>query len=274
MRLTKLHAGACGAALAMLAASTVAVSQTPPAMPPGGAQGPGAQGPGAAAPGPRPAFTPPAPLRIWAPKKTPYAAYTAPNKPWWKLSDVLAAHKGQQSWSHAIVRNKDIVADYHQIAPGQTTQEVAYPDNRTAIIVWSGEVRVSMAGQEPFVARKGFEIDVPFRVPFTLQAMGDQPALYFEIHATSDLPIYPVATTATKPKPVNGFVYEERLATGGAGTWDAHEQALSRLLQGRGRGRRTRGRVRLLAAHVRQQHPRPRRGDTAAVEPRPLPHRL
>ena len=124
---------------------------------------------------PRPA--PPAPVEMWVPKKTPYAPYDAPNRPWWKLADVLAQHEGAADWSQPIVRNRDIVADWHQQAPGKRTAEVAYADNRTAIIVWGGQLRVTIAGQPTFVAGKGFEIDVPLRVPFTLETIGDQPAL-------------------------------------------------------------------------------------------------
>ena len=210
MKIGSVYCFTCSAVIAAVLPIAAAGQPAPSAPPAGGT-----------AAGPRAPFTPPPPMRVWAPKKTPYSDYVAPNKPWWKLADVLAMHKGQKSWSQPIVRNKDVVADWHQVAAGQTTQEVAYSDNRTGIIVWSGEARVSLAGQEPFVARKGFEIDIPYRVPFTLQAMGDQPLLYFEIHAASDLPLYPVATTTTKPKPVNGFVYEERLATGGPGSFDA-----------------------------------------------------
>ncbi|PZU08846.1 MAG: hypothetical protein DI605_12635 [Sphingomonas sp.] len=163
---------------------------------------------------------PPPPMRLWMPKKTPYADYKAPNRPWWKLADVLALHKGQKTWTQPIVRNRDIVADWKQIAPGKATDAVAYSDNRTAIIVWDGEVKVSLAGQPSFVARKGFEIDIPYRVAFTLEAMGDAPALYFEIHAASDLPLYPVEPARARPKPTDGFIYEERLATGGPGGFD------------------------------------------------------
>ncbi|MBO9670432.1 MAG: cupin domain-containing protein [Sphingobium sp.] len=181
----------------------------------------GAVAPGDPGAAPQRRFTPPPPpMRVWAPKKTPAAGYIAPNRPWWKLADVLAMHKGKPSWTQPIVRNKDIVADWHQLASGQTTPELAYSDNRTGIIVWGGELKVAIQGQEPFVARKGFEIDVPFRVPFTLQSVGDQPALYLEIHAAGDMPLYPVETTKSRPKPVNGFVYEERLATGGPGSYD------------------------------------------------------
>ncbi|MEG8038646.1 cupin domain-containing protein [Sphingomonas sp. LR60] len=168
---------------------------------------------------PRPA--PPPQVEMWVPKKTPYAAYDAPNRPWWKLADVLALHKGATDWSQAIVRNRDLVADWHQQAPGKRTAEVAYADNRTAIIVWGGHLRVTIAGHPTFVASKGFEIGVPLRVPFTLETIGDQPALWFEIHAASDLPLYPVESTSGRPGDVSGFRYERRLVSGGAGAPDA-----------------------------------------------------
>jgi len=187
---------------AIASLTSVALAQTAP--PPAG-------GPGMARP----------PIQIaWSPKRTPYRAYEAPNRPWWKLSDVLAMHKGQKNWTQAIVRNKDLEADWHQMAPGVRTTEVEYPDNRTAIIVWGGQLRVSIKGQEPFVATKGFEIDVPFRLPFTMEAVGSEPALWFEVHAAGDLPIYPVASTPQKPKDVAGFVYEQRVLMGGDGQYD------------------------------------------------------
>jgi mannose-6-phosphate isomerase-like protein (cupin superfamily) len=165
------------------------------------------------------------PLQVaWSPKKNPYRAYDAPNRPWWKLADVLAMHKGQKNWTQPIIRNKDLMADWHQMASGGRTPELEYPDNRTAIIVWGGQLRVSIKGQEPFVASKGFEIDVPFRLPFTLEAIGDEPALWFEVHADGDVPIYPVATTPEKPKDVPGFVYQQAVLMGGDGKYDAQNQ--------------------------------------------------
>ena len=171
-----------------------------------------------------PAQTPPAgrpPLQIgWSPKKTPYRAYDAPNRAWWKLADVLALHKGEKNWTQPIIRNKDLMADWHQLAPGGRTPEVEYPDNRTGIIVWSGQLKVSIKGQEPFIASKGFEIDVPFRLPFTMESVGSEPALWFEVHAAGDLPIYPVSSTPEKPKDVGGFTYQQAVLMGGDGKYD------------------------------------------------------
>ncbi|UUL83125.1 cupin domain-containing protein [Sphingomonas qomolangmaensis] len=159
---------------------------------------------------------PPPPLAAWVPKKTPYTPWRAPNRPRWQLADAKAMHRGKASWTQPIVRNKDLVADWHQLAPGQKTPSLAYSDNRTAIIVWEGEVRVSLDGQPSFTARKGFEIDIPFRIPFTIETLGSQPALYFQINAASDMPLYPLDTTTAAPKAA-GWVYDRRIVTGGPG---------------------------------------------------------
>ena len=45
--------------------------------------------------------------QFWAPKPTELTPYTAPNKPHWKLSEILAAHKGQGDWVQPVVRNKE-----------------------------------------------------------------------------------------------------------------------------------------------------------------------
>ncbi|EQB32823.1 hypothetical protein M529_07235 [Sphingobium ummariense RL-3] len=155
----------------------------------------------------------------WSPKRTPVRPYEAPNRAWWKLSDVLAAHKGQKNWIHPVVRNRDLEADWHQMAPGGRTTPLMYPDNATALIVWGGQLRVSIKGQEPFVAVKGGEINIPYRLPFTLETVGDEPALWLEVHGAGDIPIYPVATTPTKPKDVPGFTYVQAALSGGDGQY-------------------------------------------------------
>jgi mannose-6-phosphate isomerase-like protein (cupin superfamily) len=203
------------ASLLGLTASAQPAATKPPAPEQGASMSP-ASGPGAAA-----AMRQQRPLIFaWAPKKDPYQAYDPPNRPLWRLADVLAMHKGQKTWSQPIARNKDLWGDWHQMGQGESTHTVMYPDNRVGMIVWDGQLKVSIQGQEPFIATKGFEIDVPFRVPFTLEAVGDKPALWFEVHQADDLPIYPVETTPEKPANVPGFSYHKVIISGGPGTWD------------------------------------------------------
>jgi mannose-6-phosphate isomerase-like protein (cupin superfamily) len=160
----------------------------------------------------------------WAPKKTPYDAYQAPNKPWWKLSEVLAAHSKTGSWTQAVVRNKDLEADWHQLAAGGKTTLVEWPDNRIGIIVWGGQVRISIKGQEPFVASKGFEVNIPFRLSYTLETVGSEPALWLEVHQAGDVPIYPVEGTPEKPKDIPGYTYTKVVIGGGDGVYDGNNK--------------------------------------------------
>ena len=142
--------------------------------------------------------------QYWAPKPTKMTAYTAPNKPHWKLSEILAAHKGQSAWVQPIIRNKDQEADYIAIAPGTKTKLMMYPDDRVVFIVWDGQIRVSVQGKEPFTATKGFMVNVPFRTPFTLENIGTVPALRFEVRQVGSIPLYPASET---PDAVAGMTY-------------------------------------------------------------------
>ena len=172
----------------------------------------------AAGRGTRPA--PPPPEIAWAPKKTPYDNYDAPNKAWWKLSDILKAHSKTASWTQAIVRNKDLAADWHQQAAGVTSTLVEWPDNRVGMIVWSGQVRINIKGQEPFIASKGFEVNIPLRLPYTMETVGSEPALWLEVHQAGDYPIYPIEGTPEKPKDLKGYKYTKVILSGGDGVYD------------------------------------------------------
>ena len=43
-------------------------------------------------------------LRLGSAACTAEAAWVAPNKPIWRLSELLAKHKGQPNWSQTVVR--------------------------------------------------------------------------------------------------------------------------------------------------------------------------
>jgi len=141
---------------------------------------------------------------FWSPKPTTPTPYTAPNKPHWKLSEILDAHKGQGSWVQPIVRNKDQEGDYISMAPGEKTKKKMYSDDRVVFIVWGGDLKVSIDGYDTFTAKKGFMVNVPFRHMYTLESVGSEPALRFEVRQTGSVPIYPVDVT---PDPVKGMTY-------------------------------------------------------------------
>ncbi len=99
----------------------------------------------------------------WAPIPNTPTGWTAPNKPIWKLKDLLADHKGQASWTQTVVSDNLLHADYISMAPGEKTPRRFHPDNPVWWIVQDGQIRFTIEGQEPFVASKGWLVQVPYR---------------------------------------------------------------------------------------------------------------
>ena len=152
--------------------------------------------------------------QYWVPKPTVMTPYTAPNKPVWRIKEIIAAQKGKADWVQPIVRNKDQEADYKSIAPGKKTKPMLYSDDRMVFFVYDGSLKVSIdgVGVEPFVATKGFMVNVPFRHVFTIENVGTTPAIYFEVRNTGAVPLYPASET---PDAVRGLTYMKVTSTPG-----------------------------------------------------------
>jgi quercetin dioxygenase-like cupin family protein len=156
------------------------------------------------------------PVTVWAPKpdKSPYIA---PNRPQVKLADLLKQHAPQQSWAETVVRDAaGLTGRYIQMAPGETTRTQFYVDSSMFFIVEAGQLRVTLTGQEPFIATKGFIVQVPARIQYAVQTVGDAPALRFEVTHTRALPFYPENET---PAPVKGFTYQKVTLQGAPATY-------------------------------------------------------
>jgi mannose-6-phosphate isomerase-like protein (cupin superfamily) len=139
----------------------------------------------------------------WAPKPAHPAPYRSPNKPLWKLSAILERHAKQPNWIETVVDTPNFVGAYISMAPGGHTQKFFYSDDRTFWVVQAGQIKFEIEGQQAFVASKGFLVQVPSRVPFTLETVGDVPSLRFEVHP-AEPPIFPATE---KPKAVAGVTY-------------------------------------------------------------------
>ena len=100
-------------------------------------------------------------IEVWTPMPVKPNPFVPPHKPWTKLSEVLAKHKGQQNWSELIVDDNLFHGAYVSMAPGARTPRRFHQDNRAFWIVQDGQIRFTIEGQEPFVASKGFLVQVP-----------------------------------------------------------------------------------------------------------------
>ena len=147
----------------------------------------------------------------WAPKPDKMKEYTGANKIITRLDDVLAKHKGQANWTEDVVETERYSAKWISMAPGEKTRTQFYGDDRTSWVVWGGQIRFSIKGQEHFVATKGFLVQVPLRVPYSMEVVGNEPGLRFEVtRGGGILPSYPVDSRdafGSAPPPKDGQHY-------------------------------------------------------------------
>lgn len=152
----------------------------------------------------------------WAPRPSRLVSYAAPNRPLWKLSDILARHAGEKDWSEPVADTPYFIARYVSMAPGISTQSLMYADDRAFWVVEAGQIRFSIEGEAPFVATKGFLVQVPARTAFALETVGSEPSLRFELHP-AEAPIFPISET---PAPRPGVSYIKATFKG-HGSYDA-----------------------------------------------------
>ena len=138
---------------------------------------------------------------FWAPKYAP-GTYVAPNQPIHRLKDLLAAPQGQTSWREPIVRDNHIWADYVMSPPGSKVSPRLHPDTREWWIVMDGQIRYSIEGQEPFVAANGAMVQVPMQTVYSMETVGDKPALRFECNIAGAKTLYP---QEAEPPKMPGF---------------------------------------------------------------------
>ena len=116
---------------------------------------------------------------VWAAQKTPETPYGKINKPIWHIADILKAHKGQARWEQQVLLNRDFDGHYVQMAPGEKTKCMFYADDRAWGWVYSGQVKVTIDGQEPKVLPKGWVFNVAPRLSYCLETVGSEPVVFY-----------------------------------------------------------------------------------------------
>src|SRR5437868_5263289 len=106
---------------------------------------------------------------VWAAKPVTPTAFEQPNRLIWRLSEILAAHKGQASWRQPVVKTRDFEGDWISMGSGEKTKTVFYADDRVFWVVESGQMRVNIEGQQPFVAKKGFLVQAAPRLAYSME---------------------------------------------------------------------------------------------------------
>jgi mannose-6-phosphate isomerase-like protein (cupin superfamily) len=126
--------------------------------------------------------------QFWAPKGQ--SAYLPPHKPHTKLADLKAKHQGKSEWRELIVDDAHLRSEYLFLPPARKIPRSLHPDTRAWWVVMDGEVRFEIEGVEPFVARKGSMVQVPFARLFSYEIVGNAPALIFETNVAGAKTLY------------------------------------------------------------------------------------
>src|SRR5688572_26017741 len=115
-----------------------------------------------------------------------------------------------------MVNDDTLHADYIAMAPGGTTPRRMNTDTREWWAVQDGQIRFSIDGQAPFVASKGYLVQVPYRTFYTMETVGDRSSLRLEVTIAKARKMYPLNTA---PVPVPGVEYV-RARVAGKGTYE------------------------------------------------------
>jgi len=159
----------------------------------------------------------PSQIDVWTPLPVKPTPFVPPHRPWTRLSEVVAKHKGQQSWSERIVDDNLFHGEYISMAPGTKTPRRFHQDNRAFWMVQDGQIRFTIEGQEPFVATRGFLVQVPKRLVYSMETVGDRPSLRFEVLMANSRTMYPADET---PPPTPGIRFEKTRVADSKGSYD------------------------------------------------------
>jgi len=152
----------------------------------------------------------PAPTAVWAPKPLAATAYMPPQKPWVKLADLKAKHKGEAGWREIVVDDGRLTGEYVFAAPGTTVGKRLHPDTREWFAVVEGDVRVEIEGQDAFTATRGSLVNIPRQTMFALETVGEKPSLRFVLSVSRAKTLYPreagEAPPTVTPPPGNAWM--------------------------------------------------------------------
>ena len=153
---------------------------------------------------------------VWAAQPVVETPYKAPNRLIWRIADILASHKGAQSWTQAVVRTRDFAGDYVSMAPGEKTKSSSIP-----MTAFSGGFRAARC----WCISKASRISPPPRGfwwmsrrawPFSIENTGTTPVVFFRVTPAGEMPSYPIDET---PTPVKGWKFI-RSTISETGTYD------------------------------------------------------
>ncbi len=135
-----------------------------------------------------------APRVFWFPKPVRPAPYAPPMQPLTRLEDLKARHWGQSNWSELVIADSNSRAQVISAAPGSKVARHLHPDSPEWWVVQQGRLRFeieSPPGKFQLIeARQGSYVFAPERHLHSLEVIGDQPAIRFEVTLAHTTPVF------------------------------------------------------------------------------------
>ena len=131
---------------------------------------------------------------FYYPKPVERTPYVAPMKPITRLDDLKAKYAGQTNWREKIIDDGNSLAYMIQEAPGSKYARRLFPDSPAWWVVVEGRIRFEIeqpgGGFETVEATKGSYVFVNERMVHSLEVIGDQPAIRFEVTLYAATPVF------------------------------------------------------------------------------------
>lgn len=144
---------------------------------------------------------------FYVPKPVEPMPYLAPMQPLVRLADLKAKHKGQANWTELVVYDKNNRAEVISAAPGSKVPRHLHSDAPEYWMVQEGRIRFEIEDPpgsfQTFEATKGDLVLAPERHLHSLEVIGSEPAIRFQVTLPDTTDVY-----ETKPeRPEKGMVY-------------------------------------------------------------------
>ena len=128
--------------------------------------------------------------------------------------------RAKRAGNSRVLLNRDFDGHYISMAPGEKTKCLFYADDRAFGWIYSGQVKITIDGQEPRILPKGWAFNVAPRLSYCMETAGNEPVVFFRMTPAGQAPSYPESET---PTPLKGYIYEKTRITS-TGGYDAFNQ--------------------------------------------------
>jgi mannose-6-phosphate isomerase-like protein (cupin superfamily) len=162
----------------------------------------------------------------WAPKPVEVPKYPPPMKPVTRIADLKKKHPGESDWRETIVDDPLLHADYISMGPGAKVSRRFHPDTREWWVVTDGQIQFDIEGQGSFVAGKGAMVQAPMQTIYSMETVGDRPAVRLEVNIAHAKTLYPIDV---RPPEMPGFDWIQVKLNRKPGPYDRGNKPVIRL---------------------------------------------